>query len=227
MHMLTKPEMQKEPNLVVIGQDWELLHPLPSYEPSEQDPEETLIALRQAEIVIRAQEDRIRTLEAIAQSDELTGLANRRGFASAFERELSLARRDSGCSGILVMIDLDAFKTINDKWGHQAGDAYLCSVAGVLKESVRVSDTVARLGGDEFALLLTRMDEQTGAKRLAKLEQAFNKRALVLHERIPLRASFGFAPYSGTQTAESVMHAADVRLYAHKARNKRIIPVAS
>ncbi len=209
MHMLTKPEMQKEPNLVVIGQDWELLHPLPSYEPSEQDPEETLIALRQAEIVIRAQEDRIRTLEAIAQSDELTGLANRRGFASAFERELSLARRDSGCSGILVMIDLDAFKTINDKWGHQAGDA------------------VARLGGDEFALLLTRMDEQTGAKRLAKLEQAFNKRALVLHERIPLRASFGFAPYSGTQTAESVMHAADVRLYAHKARNKRIIPVAS
>jgi len=219
MQMLTKPQIQaSNTSPVIMGHDWELLEQLPAYENDSQD--ETRAALRQAEIVIRAQEDRIRALEAMALSDELTGLANRRGFTAAFERELSLARRDTECCGILVMVDLDSFKSINDTWGHQAGDAYLRAVGSVLQESVRMSDCVARLGGDEFALLLTRMDERTGAKRLAKLEQAFNKRSLVLHERIPLRASFGFAPYSGLDTAEAVMHAADVRLYAHKARNK-------
>ena len=220
MQMLTKPQTATEVSHAVIGQNWGLLQPtddMPAY-----DLTETRAALHQAEIVMRAQEERIRTLEALALTDELTGLNNRRGFGVAFERELSLARRDSGCAGILVMIDLDGFKEINDKAGHQAGDTYLRAVGQTLQETVRASDTVARLGGDEFALLLTRMDEKTGAKRLAKLEQAFCKRSVVLHEAVPFRASFGFAPYTGINTAEDVMHAADIRLYAHKARNKML-----
>lgn len=184
---------------------------------------ETITALHQAEVVIRAQEERIRHLEEMAMTDELTGLANRRGFTAAFERELALTRRDTNYSGILVMIDLDGFKTINDSWGHQAGDAYLCTVAQVLREGLRASDTVARLGGDEFALLLTHMDETNGAKRLSRLKEAFCQRAMMLSERIPLRASFGFAAYAGSDNAEAVMHTADLRLYAHKARNKTLV----
>ena len=221
MHTLTK-ETAHLVTLPATGQGWELLLPDAAGDLAYDELHETRTALQRAETVMRAQQERIRQLEQLAVTDELTGLANRRGFAAAFERELSLARRDTGYCGILVMIDLDGFKAINDTWGHQAGDAYLCTVAEVLRESVRESDTVARLGGDEFALLLTHMDEKNGAKRLAKLEQAFAKQALTLRERIPLRASFGYASYAGSDSADLVIQRADVRLYAHKARSKQL-----
>ncbi len=173
-------------------------------------------ALRKAGLVIEAQEERIRHLEQMALTDELTGLANRRAFMGAFERELALARRDESCCGILVMIDLDGFKRINDTWGHQIGDAYLRAVAEVLREEIRASDIVARIGGDEFVLLMARMDEKDGAKRFARLEENFNRRSVAAHENIPLRASFGFAPYAGADKAEAVMRLADLRLYGKK-----------
>ncbi|MDE2029241.1 MAG: GGDEF domain-containing protein [Alphaproteobacteria bacterium] len=178
-------------------------------------------ALRRAEAVIRAQEERIRILEAMALTDELTGLANRRGFIGAFDRELALARRDADCGGILVMIDLDGFKGINDRFGHQAGDAYLRAVGQVLRDNVRLSDTVARLGGDEFAILFTRIDEANGVRRLAKLEKAFNAHSLSWESKsLPMRASFGSAVYAGTYGAEAIIQAADLRLYARKAHNR-------
>lgn len=181
------------------------------------------IALRQAELVIREQEERIRHLEALALNDELTGIANRRGFMAAFERELSLARRDADRGGVLVMIDLDGFKAINDTWGHQAGDAYLQTVSQVLSACVRDSDIVARLGGDEFAIILTGMSERHAAKRIAKIERHLGLHALIWNGRsIPLRASFGCASYAGVFDAQEVIANADTSLYAHKARNRMI-----
>jgi len=228
MHMLMKTTLKPSLRPSLRDQDWEILDDAaPDTGYSLYDLGETRAALRQAETVIQAQEERIRKLEALALTDELTGVANRRGFTAAFDRELALARRDNGSAGILIMIDLDSFKTVNDRWGHQAGDAYLCAVANVLQENIRTSDIVARLGGDEFAILLTHMDENTGARRLARLEQAFNKKSLMLPERVPLRASFGFAPYSGHDHAENIMRTADLRLYAHKMRNKQITVVTS
>ena len=199
---------------------WQMFMPQMADDEGAADLTGMRVALRQAEIVIHAQEERIRNLEEMALTDELTGLANRRAFGIAFERELALARRDTNCSGILVMIDLDGFKGINDRWGHQAGDDYLCAVAEVLRDELRASDVVARLGGDEFALLLTQMDERSGAKRLATLEENFCKRAIMLSERIPLCASFGFASYVGFDSVESVMRIADQRLYANKKKGR-------
>ena len=223
MRVQTKEHSSSALRPALLGQGWALFEPHHDDEGGDGDLREIGAALRQAEIVIRAQEERIRHLEEIALTDELTGIANRRGFLAAFERELALARRDSVCGGILVMLDLDGFKGINDKWGHQAGDAYLRVVAETLRDSLRSSDIAARVGGDEFALLLTQADEASGTKRVAQLEHAFSKRALVLRERIPLRASFGFAAYAGGDKAEDVVEAADLRLYAHKARNKKFI----
>lgn len=186
------------------------------------DLTETLLALQQAEEVLRAQEERIRVLESLAMTDELTGLVNRRGFSAAFERELTLARRDTQAGGVLVMVDLDGFKKINDCLGHQAGDAYLQEAALALAEGTRRSDIVARFGGDEFVVLLTRLDAQDAAKRLARLERFFHQRALVWHDqRIPLRASFGSAAYNGMQQAETCLHDADRQLYARKALCKK------
>jgi diguanylate cyclase (GGDEF)-like protein len=215
MHTQTKEALKQNIRPILIGPHWE------HFLPGEGQERDTVSALQQAETVIRAQDERIRLLESQALSDELTGLTNRRGFNIAFERELSLARRDTASCGVLVMADLDGFKQINDQYGHQAGDAYLHAVAQVLQECVRSSDVVARLGGDEFAILFTHMDQRTGAKRLAKLEQVFNNRSTLWNgKRLTLRASFGSAPYAGSDNAETILQAADVRLYAHKARNK-------
>ena len=186
-------------------------------------PGDMQTALSEAQKVIRSQEERIRQLESLAVTDELTGLLNRRGFMMAFQRELIFARRDKDAHGILVMVDLDGFKSVNDLWGHSAGDDYLQAVAHALLSEVRGNDIVARIGGDEFAILFTRMDEETGLRRVGKLEKSFNSRMMQWRDKIlPLRASFGLSHYRGSDVAETVMASADLKLYAHKARHQSI-----
>ncbi|MGA8032863.1 MAG: GGDEF domain-containing protein, partial [Casimicrobiaceae bacterium] len=94
-----------------------------------------------------------RRLDTLGRTDALTGLANRRqGFALA-EMELERSRR-SGRPAVLVILDIDHFKNINDRHGHPAGDAVLRAIAQVLREACRGTDVVARYGGDEFLLVL-------------------------------------------------------------------------
>lgn len=179
------------------------------------------VALTEAERIIERQKERIRQLEDMALTDELTGLLNRRGFTLALQRELSLARRDVNASGVLIMIDLDGFKSVNDLWGHSVGDDYLQAVAHALLGDVRSTDIVARLGGDEFVVMFTHMDEKTGSKRMAKLESSFNSRIMHLGENtLPLRASFGLSPYSGNDMPEIILAEADRKLYANKAKRQ-------
>jgi len=183
------------------------------------DIEAARAALTEAERLIRAQEERIYQLENLAITDELTGLLNRRGFMLAIQRELAFARRDKTANGVLVMVDLDNFKSVNDMWGHGAGDDYLQAVAHALLSDVRANDIVARIGGDEFAVLFTRMDTDIGTNRLEKLEKSFNSRMMHWQDKVlPLRASFGLSAYTGTDQPESIMSAADLKLYTAKAR---------
>jgi diguanylate cyclase (GGDEF)-like protein len=185
------------------------------------DMQAARLALTEAERVIRAQHERIRQLESLALTDELTGLMNRRGFMLSLQRELSVARRDRGAGGVMVMVDLDGFKSINDLWGHSAGDDYLQAVAHTLLSEVRANDIVARLGGDEFAILFTRMDEEVGIQRMVKLEKSFNSRMMQWRDKIlPLCASFGLSAYEGSDAPEAIMATADLKLYAHKARRR-------
>ncbi len=177
--------------------------------------------LAAAEKVIAAQQERIAQLENLALSDELTGLLNRRGLMVALKRELASAARDPEARGLLVLADLNGFKQINDTHGHQAGDAYLQAVAAALTADVRPSDIVARLGGDEFAILLKRIDETRALSRLTRLDQSFHTKSLVWHGHVlPLRASFGAAVFDGAVPSETLLAAADLRLYAQKARRK-------
>ena len=223
MRVSTKENSAPDTKVALLDQSWGFYLPALPDTRDFEDMGQIDAALQQAELVIRAQEERIRLLESMALADDLTGLANRRSFMMALERELSFARRDSDYKGILVMVDLDGFKSINDTWGHQAGDIYLRTVAEALRDGVRGTDIVARLGGDEFALLFPSMNEEVGLRRLQRLEQNFCKRVASLQENIPLRASFGLASYAGSDKAEAVMNTADLRLYAHKARNKNLI----
>ncbi|MEC7525676.1 MAG: GGDEF domain-containing protein [Myxococcota bacterium] len=154
-------------------------------------------------------------LRRLAGSDELTGLANRRAFNLALDRER--ARFERGSAGpAVVLIDLDGMKAINDELGHAAGDEALQHTAEALLEAVRASDLVARLGGDELALLLPETTAQ-GARAVAERARRFIEQRSVRGR--PLRASVGWAVTS-RRDPEALLATADARLYADKRRRR-------
>jgi Diguanylate cyclase, GGDEF domain len=123
-----------------------------------------------AAVVVRVLRERadglLSALREAALTDHLTGLYNRRAFEAAAGRELARVRRGSATVS-LVMMDVDRFKEVNDRFGHASGDELLTMVAQVLREQVRAVDVVARLGGDEFAALLPDADARLYAMKRA------------------------------------------------------------
>jgi diguanylate cyclase (GGDEF)-like protein len=179
--------------------------------------EQALARAEAAERRLAETGERIAQLEAMIQTDELTGLNNRRGFYDQFERELAGAQRSPSHDGIVVMCDLDGFKQINDSLGHAAGDAYLRQVGHTLRQCVRPFDGVARLGGDEFALLLIRTAAENGMRRYREVVERFHQSAAAWEGHdLPLRASFGAARYGAGITADAAIRDADGQLYAVK-----------
>lgn len=200
--------------------------PPPSSLADSADVNERLILrayamVAEAERLIAAQRSRIKTLESMSFTDELTGLTNRRGFQMALKRELGAAKRDIASSGTVIMMDLDGFKMINDRFGHAAGDAYLKAVADVLTRTLREGDCIARLGGDEFAVLLPHTRTSQGQRRAMQLQMQINAGCLSWQGMsLPLRVSLGAAPFGPEDNLEDVMKRADARLYSNKAQRK-------
>jgi diguanylate cyclase (GGDEF)-like protein len=179
-------------------------------------------ALDEAQRLIEVQRKRIAYLETLAMADEVTGLMNRRGFMGALQRELAVAKRDPAAFGVLLMLDMDFFKKINDTHGHAAGDAYLAAFGAALGAEVRPSDIVARIGGDEFAVLLTRVAAKPGMARAQSVIKNINEKSMSWREStLPFTASMGFATYTGRDIAEAVMVSADLKLYADKTRRHK------
>jgi diguanylate cyclase (GGDEF)-like protein len=155
-----------------------------------------------------------------ALHDTLTGLGNRALFADRLEHALALHRRDLR-PVILLLIDLDDFKTVNDTLGHSAGDELLVRVSERLMASVRAGDTVARLGGDEFAVLFEDASDPyaVAARVMAGLDHAVT----IGHRRIPVTASIGMASLQAEDEsagAGDLLRKADVAMYAAKREGK-------
>ncbi len=178
--------------------------------------EELLTAAVQAEQSLAVQRARIRYLESLSITDELTGLLNRRGFHLELGRALARAQRNHE-TGLLLLCDLDRFKSVNDAHGHLAGDAVLCAVASLLQSKTRRSDYVARLGGDEFVVLMTHSPRTLAEHRVAMLAELINSLEIEWDEhRIPISASFGFEGYHHGSQAEALLFLADRALYRGK-----------
>jgi diguanylate cyclase (GGDEF)-like protein len=160
-----------------------------------------------------------------AVTDELTDLANRRRFMEVLHQEVARAAR-FGSSLALALCDLDNFKQINDRCGHQAGDDVLRAAAEVIRYRVRETDLPARVGGEEFAVILSGTD-LAGAYSLA--EQL--RHDLSEHVRVPAQdwvvtASFGVAVLGEGQSAELLIGAADRALYRAKAEGRNRVCAA-
>jgi diguanylate cyclase (GGDEF)-like protein len=151
-----------------------------------------------------------------ALTDPLTGVANRRGLGERIEYEVPRHARQKHRFAV-VMIDLDGFKLVNDRFGHHAGDELLRDVAASLREAVRDQDTVARLGGDEFCVLAPETDRAGGAHLADRVSAAVHRVTTGLES---LSASVGVAVYPDDGvTAPAVLDAADrAQIAAKRAR---------
>ncbi len=179
------------------------------------------IRLEEAEKQIAEHEARIRQLEEQVTLDELTGLMNRRGFNDVFSREMDRVSRGLGHGGLVILIDLDNFKLINDTYGHAAGDAALRLIGRTLLSTTRKMDACARLGGDEFVLLLTNCERDKALVRAQNLIKQLNNLSLVWYgAELPIRASLGLKDYGAGDKPEDILGAADGQMYAQKRSNK-------
>jgi diguanylate cyclase (GGDEF)-like protein len=163
---------------------------------------------------------RVAELERLLETDELTGLLNRRGFETAAVRALANATRYQE-KGVLALIDLDGFKRVNDDHGHAAGDAALRLVGEILSQNIRATDYAARLSGDEFAVLWVRAQASALTRRVRELKRMLNAATLDWDgAAIPIRASIGTAGYDSATTLVDLMRRADRAMYRQK-RSRR------
>jgi diguanylate cyclase (GGDEF)-like protein/PAS domain S-box-containing protein len=155
--------------------------------------------------------------------DPLTGLYNRRYLDESISRELFRAERNDYPISV-VMCDIDHFKTINDTYGHFAGDEVLRVFSDLLKHHSRSGDIVCRYGGEEFILVLPGMEEKSAYERAEQLRSAFANIAMPFNDTVVrATASFGVATFNhDEQSGEQLIAAADKALYMakHEGRNK-------
>lgn len=185
---------------------------------------------------IQELESEIRRLEKLAYSDELTGALNRRGFLNAVGAEFRLVAQDISTLerrvGVeipfaVVFLDLDNFKSINDEYGHDAGDSVLKAAVRVLRENLRYGDTVGRWGGEEFVVALVGAGATLSDRIAEKLRGALERTQCEWQGKaIPLTASFGVAVYRGTGSLQTLIDAADKAMYRAKEAGKNCVVVA-
>jgi len=158
-----------------------------------------------------------RELASISQTDQMTGLFNRRGFNEAATHSLGAAMRD-GATVAVFMCDVDHFKSINDRFGHEIGDHVLAAVADVLRRfAVRHGAVVGRYGGEEFAAVMVGVSHAHAISCAEDIRRACHE-ATILDGKTPLPVtiSIGFTVATGPFDLASLMRVADSALYAAK-----------
>lgn len=174
-------------------------------------------------------------LSALAMTDPLTGLWNRRAFDQALRREWKRTSRKESESSLLLL-DLDHFKPLNDKYRHPLGDECLAAVASTISDTVRATDVVCRWGGDEVAIILPATDQAGALKTAEKIRSAIEKLRFSANknsgELVSVTASIGVAtalpePDGSTTAPQSLLLAADRALYRAKHDGQNRVAIAA
>ncbi|MCR9135595.1 MAG: GGDEF domain-containing protein [Alphaproteobacteria bacterium] len=148
-----------------------------------------------------------------ASIDQMTGLLNRESFLTKTKY-----RRRKADAGFLMMIDVDCFKQINDRYGHQAGDGALLAIVSILNRHIRRSDILGRLGGEEFALFVSDLAPEKAWEMAEDIRQSVERLPFQPHEGVihPITVSIGIAPAPVRERMHAIMNHADQSLYAAK-----------
>ena len=161
-----------------------------------------------------------------AREDPLTGLLNRRAIVVQLTEEVERARR-TGAPLACLLIDVDRFKAVNDRWGHDAGDEVLRAVAASLRRELRRYDHIARYGGDEFVVVLPGAGPHAARLTAARLlEHGWRIGPAGGHAAHEVRLSIGLAQWRDPQTCTELLSRADTALLAGKRDGRRALRVA-
>ena len=168
----------------------------------------------------------IDALVNLSSRDALTGLANRRAFELALAREIDRVAR-SGEPALLLELDIDHFKRVNDSHGHNAGDQVIKAVASALIDSVRPMDLVARVGGEEFAIILPNCASAFGETVAERVRRRVERMPVLVSpgQQIMVTVSIGgaFAPQWVRSTPALWVERADQQLYRAKAQGRNLV----
>ncbi len=172
-------------------------------------------------------EQLVEALVDLSSRDALTGLANRRAFELALGREVDRVAR-SGEPALLLAMDIDHFKRVNDTWGHAAGDQVIKAVAHALVDSVRPMDLVARVGGEEFAIILPNCASAFGETVAERVRRRVEHMPVTLGpggQQVTVTVSVGgaFAPQWVRSTPALWQERADKQLYLAKAQGRNLV----
>ncbi len=162
----------------------------------------------------------------LSLKDPLTGLGNRRHFRAALERAIEVVAR-SGDSVLLLLLDIDHFKQINDAHGHLIGDQVLQAVARALADCIRPMDTVARYGGEEFAMILPNCRPACGHAVAERIRHSIEALTVAISPQTELRVTVSiggaYAPQWVRSTADLWVERADQQLYRAKADGRNLV----
>jgi diguanylate cyclase (GGDEF)-like protein len=161
-------------------------------------------------------EARLGELDELAHEDSLVELPNRRSFLAQLEREIARVERQ-GHPSAMLFVDVDGLKSINDRFGHKAGDEALIEIAQLLVASVRKTDCVARIGGDEFGILLDHLDEQGAwVMALRIVENVVGSQLCVNGSCLRLSVAVGVGMICAGDNPQAVIDRADKAMYRVK-----------
>lgn len=186
--------------------------------------------LQQAGVSLPGEEGSAAWLQAVidglcelSSRDALTGLPNRRHFERALDREVDRVAR-TGEPTLVLVLDIDHFKRVNDNWGHAAGDEVIRAVARALAEAVRPMDTVARMGGEEFAAILPNCPPAFGETVAQRLRRTVERTSVAIPLREPVEVSISiggaYAPQWVRSSPTLWLERADRQLYRAKSEGR-------
>lgn len=198
-----------------------------NYVPQFAASGETVVGFHAVITDITRQKLEERRLVNLARIDTLTGVLNRAGFELRLAEAMGRSR-SAGTLMAVMYLDIDRFKQINDRFGHNTGDELLRAFAGRLSQTLRSSDTVARLGGDEFTVIMEGLPRpDVAATVAAKIVEAMSTPFVIGQQTINVTTSIGLSLYQGGATsAEALLKQADDMLYQAKGAGRNNVQVA-
>ena len=180
-------------------------------------------AIRSAIVRFTLEEERNRLMAELRElsiTDPLTGVGNRRFFMERLRQELHRSER-TGRAFVLLMLDLDHFKLVNDRFGHQRGDEVLARCADLIVQNTRKTDLTARYGGEEFCVLLPETGEERGTLVAEKLRSAVEE--MTCNTKAPITVSIGVAQWAPKDTRDDLLRRADRAMYGAKEKGRNCV----